>query len=211
MKKRKSTEVLSFTWLISSKELVTGALTLKKYVFISEDISRLYTFCYIKYSKIWTLSEKTIHSWKIEKNWLTITESSFCFSFCIRIDVLATLTNWSAGDITELFCIGISEKLLMICGPFGAAVLSDELRSFTSSASCCATVKTTNINVSGEDLHGQEKKNVQWQLSFCQTCLQWNTIRICTNSSKEKTSERHETFPIRFLITMSLPSVTSVW
>lgn len=46
----------------------------------------------------------------------------------------------------------------MICGPFGAAALSDELRSFTSSASCCATVKTTNINVSGEDLHGQEKK-----------------------------------------------------
>lgn len=46
----------------------------------------------------------------------------------------------------------------MICGPFGAAVLSDELRSFTSSASCCATVKTTNINVSGEDLLVKRKK-----------------------------------------------------
>lgn len=51
----------------------------------------------------------------------------------------------------------------MKCGPLGAAVVSDELSSLTSSASCWATVEITNINVSGEALHCHGKKN--WRIT----------------------------------------------
>lgn len=123
-------------------------------------------FCYIHHSQNMNSAWGRYIFLESNGSWLTVTESSFCFSFCILIDVLATLTKWSAGDITELFCKGISEKLLKICGPLGAAEVSDELRSFTSSASCCATVEIANINMSGEALHYHGRKNFNAHCHF---------------------------------------------
>lgn len=45
-------------------------------------------------------------------------------------------------------------------------MVSDELRSLTSSASCCATVEITNINVSGEALHCHGKKTLKDRSHF---------------------------------------------
>lgn len=106
-----------------------------------------------------------------------------------------------------LFCTGVSEKLLKNCGPLGAAVVSDELRSFTSSASCCATVEIPNINVSGEVLSCHRKKkqlNERCHFAFRQTPSEPLLVVLQGKSENDtKFSPYYCFFSQLFLITVS--------